>query len=293
MITVVLADDHAVVAEGLGALLKEKFTLLRTVYDGRALVAAAIELNPDVVVTDISMPLLNGLDAIRQIKSARPAANIIILTMHIEPDLAVQAFRAGASGYLLKTSAGEELVEAVRQVAQGRAYLTSLIAKDLISVLLEAKKESPAAGERLTGRQREVLQLIAEGRTMKEVASLLHISPRTAESHKYEIMNVLGAQNGAELVQHAIRMKLSEYLKRPMTAPANWESTELLEGQNRVLELIARGAPLPKILDLLLGVIQAQCRLALLDPSAGPRRDSRAARSGAGSSGGIHPQRRR
>ena len=208
MISVVLADDHAVVAEGLGALLKEKFTLLRTVYDGRALVAAVAELNPDVVVTDISMPLLNGLDAISQIKSASPAANIIILTMHIEPDLAVQAFRAGASGYLLKTSPGEELVEAVRQVAQGRAYLTSLIAKDLISVLLEAKKESPAGGEKLTGRQREVLQLIAEGRTMKEVASLLHISPRTAESHKYEIMNVLGAQNTAELVQHAIRMKL-------------------------------------------------------------------------------------
>jgi DNA-binding NarL/FixJ family response regulator len=208
MVTLVLADDHAVVAEGLGALLREKFTLLRTVHDGRALVAAAAELNPDVVVTDISMPLLNGLDAIRQIKSARPATNIIILTMHIEPDLAVQAFRAGALGYLLKASAGEELVEAVRQVAQGRAYLTSLIAKDLISVLLEAKKESPTAGERLTPRQREVLQLIAEGRTMKEVASLLHISPRTAESHKYEIMDVLGAQNTAELVQHAIRMKL-------------------------------------------------------------------------------------
>ncbi|PYT10698.1 MAG: DNA-binding response regulator [Acidobacteria bacterium] len=188
------------------ALLRDKFTLLRTVYDGRALVAAAAELNPDVVVTDIGMPLLNGLDAIRQIKSARPATKIIILTMHAEPDLAADAFRAGASGYLLKTSPGEELVEAVRQVAQGRAYLTSLIAKDLITVLLDAKKEP--TGEKLTGRQREVLQLIAEGRTMKEVASLLHISPRTAESHKYEIMEVLGAQNTAELVQHAIRMKL-------------------------------------------------------------------------------------
>src|SRR5579864_2370106 len=110
MISVVLADDHAVVAEGLGALLKEKFTLLKTVHDGRALVAAAAELNPDVVVTDISMPLLNGLDAIRQIRSARPTANVIVLTMHIEPDLAVQAFRAGASGYLLKVSPGDELV---------------------------------------------------------------------------------------------------------------------------------------------------------------------------------------
>ena len=208
MITVVLADDHAIVAEGLGALLREKFTLLKTVHDGRALVAAVEALNPDVVVTDIGMPLLNGLDAIRQIKSARPATHIIILTMHIEPDLAVQAFRAGASGYLLKTSSGEELVDAVQQVAQGRAYLTSLIAKDLISVLLEAKKESPADGERLTGRQREVLQLVAEGRTMKEVASLLNISPRTAESHKYEIMGLVGAKTTAELIQHAIRMKL-------------------------------------------------------------------------------------
>lgn len=208
MIRVLLADDHAMVAEGLGSLLKEKFALLRTVNDGRALVDSTLELNPDVVITDISMPVLNGLDAIRQIKANRPAVKIIVLTMHVDPDLAVQAFRAGASGYLLKASAGEELVEAVGQVAQGRAYLTSLIAKDLISVLLEAKKE-PSGGEaRLTARQREVLQLIAEGRTMKEVASLLHISPRTAESHKYEIMELLGARNTAELIQHAIRMKL-------------------------------------------------------------------------------------
>jgi DNA-binding NarL/FixJ family response regulator len=208
MITVVLADDHAVVAEGLAGLLRERYTLLKIVHDGRALVAAAKELNPDVVVTDIGMPLLNGLDAVRQIRAARPAINIIILTMHIEAELAVEAFRAGASGYLLKSSSGEELVEAVRQVAQGRAYLTSLIAKDLIGVLLEAKKDPPARGGRLTGRQREVLQLIAEGRTMKEVASQLNISPRTAESHKYEIMEVLGAHSAAELIRHAIRMKL-------------------------------------------------------------------------------------
>lgn len=207
MITVVLADDHAVVAQGLAALLKEDFTLLETVHDGRALVEAVTRLHPEVVVTDISMPILNGLDAIRQIKVARPKTGVIILTMHIEPDLAVEAFRAGASGYVLKTSPAEELVEAVRQVAQGRAYLTSLIAKDLISVLLEAKQEAPA-GEKLTGRQREVLQLIAEGRTMKEVATLLNISPRTAESHKYDIMDLLGAHSTAELVQHAIRMKL-------------------------------------------------------------------------------------
>jgi len=208
MITVVLADDHAVVAEGLAALLKEKFSLLRTVHDGRTLVAAAIELNPDVVVTDISMPLLNGLDAIRQIKAVRRATNVIVLTMHIEPDLAVEAFRAGASGYVLKASAGYELVEAIRQVAEGRSYLTCLITKDLISVLLEARRDSAQETQKLTGRQREVLQLIAEGRTMKEVATLLTISSRTAESHKYEIMNLLGAKNTAELIQCAIRMKM-------------------------------------------------------------------------------------
>jgi len=208
MITVVLADDHAVVAEGLAALLKEKFSLLRTVHDGRTLVAAAIELNPDVVVTDISMPLLNGLDAIRQIKAVRRATNVIVLTMHIEPDLAVEAFRAGASGYVLKASAGDELVEAIRQVAEGRSYLTCLITKDLISVLLEARRDSAQETQKLTGRQREVLQLIAEGRTMKEVATLLTISSRTAESHKYEIMNLLGAKNTAELIQCAIRMKM-------------------------------------------------------------------------------------
>ena len=208
MITVILADDHAVVAEGLASLLRDKFRLLRTVHDGRALVAASLELNPDVVITDIGMPLLNGLDAIRQIKSGRPSTHIIVLTMHIEPELAAQAFRAGASGYLLKTSLGSELVEAVREVAQGRAFLTSLIAKDLISVLLDGKKEPTSEQGSLTPRQREVLQLIAEGRTMKEVAALLNISPRTAEAHKYEIMEQLGAHSVAELVQHAIRMKL-------------------------------------------------------------------------------------
>jgi DNA-binding NarL/FixJ family response regulator len=213
MIRVVLADDHAVVAEGLATLLQNTFTLLKTVHDGRALVAAAAELNPDVVVTDISMPLLNGLDAIRQIKSNRPATKVIILTMYAEPDLAADAFRAGASGYVLKTSPGDELIEAVRQVAQGRVYLTSLIAKDLLTVLLEARKESPR--EKLTPRQREVLQLVAEGRTMKEVASLLHISPRTAESHKYEIMEALGVKSAAELVQQAIRLKLVRLERSP------------------------------------------------------------------------------
>ena len=207
-ITVLLADDHAVVVEGLASLLRESFTLVGCVQDGRELLAASESLRPDVIVTDVSMPVLNGLDAIRQIKSTRPEAKIIVLTMHADPDLAVQAFRAGATGYVLKTSPGEELLSAIRIVAQGRVFLTSLIAKDLIEVLLESRQEPKAAGSSLTPRQREVLQLIAEGRTMKEIANVLGISPRTAESHKYEMMQLLGTTTTAGLVQHAIRMKL-------------------------------------------------------------------------------------
>jgi DNA-binding NarL/FixJ family response regulator len=208
MISVLLADDHAIVAEGLAALLRTSFQLLGVVNDGRALVNAALELHPDVIVTDITMPSLNGLDAIREIKRSRPEQRLIVLTMHSEPDLAVQCFRSGASGYLLKTSPGEELIDAIRQVARGRVYLTPLIAKDFISILLEAQKTSSAEDDILTPRQREILQLIAEGRTMKEIASLLHISQRTAESHKYEMMQTLGLETTAALIQYAIRIKL-------------------------------------------------------------------------------------
>jgi len=204
---VLLADDHTVVAEGLQSLLKDTFDLVGVVHDGRALVEGVEKLRPDVVVTDISMPLLNGLDAIQQIRARHPETKIIVLTMHGETQLAVDAFRKGASGYLLKVSPGEELVTAITQVAQGRSYITSLLAKDLIAVLLEARGEDKGVIP-LTPRQREVLQLIAEGRTMKEVASILHISPRTAESHKYEIMQTLGVENTAQLVQYAIRLKL-------------------------------------------------------------------------------------
>jgi len=205
---VLLAEDHTVVAEGLQALLKDSFELVGVVHDGRALLEAAERLHPDVILTDISMPLLNGLDAIRQIRSRRPDAKIIVLTMHGETSLAAEAFRAGVSGYLLKVSPGEELINAIREVAQGRSYVTTLLAKDLIALLIEAGSPPRGGSVPLTPRQREVLQLIAEGRTMKEAASILNISPRTAESHKYEIMRVLGVQTVADLIQHAIRLKL-------------------------------------------------------------------------------------
>jgi DNA-binding NarL/FixJ family response regulator len=208
LIRVLLADDHAMFVQALQALLKNSFDLVGTVYDGRALLKSVQELRPDVVVTDLSMPMLNGLDAIRQIKSISNDTRIIMLTMHAEPQLAVEAFRAGAVGYLLKTSSGEELVTAIREAHNGRVYLTPLIAKDLIDVLIEAKTPDASPAATLTPRQREVLQLIAEGRTMKEIASILQISPRTAESHKYEMMDVLGLSTTAELIQYAIRLKL-------------------------------------------------------------------------------------
>ena len=204
---VLLADDHTLVAEALKSLLAEPFDLVGVVHDGRALVEAAEKLRPDVIVTDISMPLLNGLEAVRQLRERQPETRIIVLTMHRDTHLAASAFRAGVSGYLLKISPSEELVKAIREVAQGRSYVTTLLAKDLINLLMDpaTTRENEAP---LTARQREVLQLIAEGRTMKEVAGLLNISPRTAESHKYDIMQALSVRTTAELVQCAVRMKL-------------------------------------------------------------------------------------
>lgn len=203
---VLLADDHAVVAQALESLLKDTFELTGVVHDGHALLAAVEELRPDVVVTDISMPLLNGLEAVRQIRARFPGVRVVVLTMHRETQLAADAFRAGASGYVLKVCPGEELITAIREVALGRAYVTTLVAKDLITLLMENGGE--AQGSALTPRQREVLQLVAEGRTMKEVASILKISTRTAESHKYEIMKALGVDTTAALILYAVRAKM-------------------------------------------------------------------------------------
>ncbi|HEY6403647.1 MAG TPA: response regulator transcription factor [Blastocatellia bacterium] len=204
---VLLADDHTIVAEGLRSLLEDEFELVGAVRDGRALLEAARKLNPEVIVADISMPLLNGLDAARQLKRDGVAAKIIFLTMHSEAQLAAEAFRAGASGYLLKSSAGEELIAAIHEVVKGRAYVTPLITKDVLNFLMAARQpDQPSI--KLTPRQREVLQLVAEGRTMKEIASILNISTRTVESHKYEMMEALGVQTNAELVQYAIKIGL-------------------------------------------------------------------------------------
>jgi len=198
---VLLADDHAIVAQGLEALLKDTFELTGVVGDGKALIEAAEASRPDVIVTDISMPAMNGLDAAREVRRRGIPSRVIFLTMHMEPQLAAAAFAAGASGYLLKQSAGEELVTAIEEVARGKRYLTPLIPQDALD----------EAGERtatLTRRQSEVLQLIAAGFTMKETAARLNISSRTAESHKYDIMDALGVKTTPELIHHAVRLGL-------------------------------------------------------------------------------------
>jgi DNA-binding NarL/FixJ family response regulator len=154
------------------------------------------------------MPLLNGLDAIKQIRTISPETKTIILTMHSEPDLAVAAFKAGASGYLLKTSDEKELEAAIRDVMAGRTYVTSMVTGDVLGLLMKARETPPDNAISLSSRQREVLQLIAEGRTMKEVATILNISQRTAESHKYDMMETLGVKTTADLIRYAIKLKL-------------------------------------------------------------------------------------
>ena len=202
---VLLADDHAIVAEGLATLLKDHFDLLETVGDGSALIDAARKLRPDVIVTDIAMPVLSGLEALRRLKATRNEAKVIFLTMHADAQLATEAFRAGASGYVLKQSAGEELIAAIQEVLKGRTYLTPLITKNVIANLTES---TPPTGK-LTPRQREVLRLIADGRRMKEIGAILELSTRTVESHKYEMMRALGVESTAELVRYAIQIGLA------------------------------------------------------------------------------------
>jgi DNA-binding NarL/FixJ family response regulator len=193
------------VAQGLASLLRDDFDLVGTVGDGAALLDAAQRLRPDVIVADMAMPVMDGLEALHQLTVARLNAKIIFLTMHADAQLATKALRAGASGYVLKHSAGEELITAIQEVLQGRTYLTPRIAQDVITSLMAP--EQPAAVT-LTPRQREVLRLIAEGRRMKEIAATLQLSTRTVETHKYDIMRALGVQSTAELVRYAIHLGL-------------------------------------------------------------------------------------
>ena len=202
---VLLADDHKIVLEGLRGLLEPEFELVGCVEDGRALVHAAAELRPDVVVADISMPLLNGIEAVRQIVKTRLPCKVVFLTMHADATYAARAFEAGASAFVLKHSAPAELVTAIKEVLKGNTYVTPSIAPELAANSKLGNHMSRDLDELLTGRQLQVLQLLAEGHSAKQVASILNISARTAEFHKYRLMEELGIHSNAELVQYAIR----------------------------------------------------------------------------------------
>jgi len=203
-----IADDHTFVADACKKLLEPEFDVVATVGDGRALVKIAATLRPQVILVDIAMPLLNGLDAGYQVKQLLDSVKLVFLTMNTDPALAAEAFRRGASGYLLKTSSASELIVAIRQVLNGRSYLSPAIAKEAVNFLLHQDKESIEEEDPLTERQREVLQLLTEGKTMKQVACVLNVSTSTVAFHKLRIKEILHARTDADLVQHAIKTHL-------------------------------------------------------------------------------------
>jgi DNA-binding NarL/FixJ family response regulator len=205
---ILLADDHVIIIEGLRRLLEDQFELVGAVTNGMRLIEEARSQKPDVILLDISMPLLNGLDAARVLQDEKTKSKLIFLTMHTDLFFVQEAFRVGASGYLLKQSAGDELISAIHQVLQGRTYISPLVAGDLIPLIIESKNNPAQNNTVLTRRQRHVLQLITEGKSMKEISLLLDISVRTVESHKYEMMQNLGIHSNAELIQYAIKMGL-------------------------------------------------------------------------------------
>jgi DNA-binding NarL/FixJ family response regulator len=196
-----MADDHLILLDAFKSLLEPEFEIIGSVTDGRTLLDEFARLHPDVVVLDIAMPLLNGLDAGRQLKAQRQSVKLIYLTMNPDPELASEALRLGASGYVLKSSAARELKQAIREALRGRSYITPLITRDVVGSLIQQRHQRPE----LTMRQREVLQLLAEGRSMKEAAAILDLTPRTVAFHKYRMMEQLHLKTSAELVQFAVK----------------------------------------------------------------------------------------
>ena len=206
---ILIADDHNLMAELCKNLLEPEFEVVGTIDNGRSLVRTATELKPDVIVVDIAMPILNGLDAGQQVKQLLSNVKIVFLTMTADSEVAAEAFRRGASAYLLKTCAATELIAAVRDVLRGKTYLSPRISWDSVHFCRRQDKALVGEPERLTERQREVLQLLAEGRVMKEVGGILNLTTRTVAFHKYRIMEVLGAKNNADLVKYAVRNHLT------------------------------------------------------------------------------------
>ena len=202
---ILLADDHVIVLDGLRRILEHEYEIVGSVQNGRELLPAARRLHPDVIIIDISMPLMNGLEAARRLKQAKLGAKIIFLTMHADVDFAVEAFRVGAAGYVLKHDAEEELAKAIRAVLDGEIYVTPRIEKKVLHMLGNGASGLDQISWKLTRREREVLQLVAEGRRMAEVAGILDVSTRTVEFHKYNLMSKLQLDTTAELTKYAIR----------------------------------------------------------------------------------------
>ncbi|MBI5578884.1 MAG: response regulator transcription factor [Deltaproteobacteria bacterium] len=205
-----IADDHKIFTEGLKRLLNADFDIAGVVEDGRELVAAAEKLRPDLIVADISMPMLNGIEAVRQIKKVHPETKVVFLTMHPDVAYAVSAFKEGAAGYVLKNSAPDELITAIREGLKGRTYVTPLIAGKLLNSYQSGCQSGADTVICLSSRQREVLQLLAESHSVKEIAAILNISTKTVEYHKYRMMEDLGIKSAAELIRYAVKQGITE-----------------------------------------------------------------------------------
>ena len=205
---ILIADDHQLLADACKSLLEPEFQVVGVVTDGRRLIAAAAELKPDIIILDIYMPHLNGLDAGSQVKQKLPGVKLVFLTMTMEAEVAAEAFRRGASAYVLKQSAGDELVLAIRKVNQGASYLSPLIAKETVMYLLN-QGENFSEEKHITKRQSEILQLLAEGMSMKEVANIIDIKPGTVAFHKYRMMETLNVKTNAELLEYAIKRHMT------------------------------------------------------------------------------------
>jgi DNA-binding NarL/FixJ family response regulator len=205
---ILLADDHVLVTDALKSMLEPAYDVVGTASDGRSLLEMTEKLQPDLIVVDVGMPQLNGLDATRQIKRLLPRVKVIIVTMNEDSDLVGEAFRAGASGYLLKHSAAHELLQAMQEVLKGASYLSPRITGGAVSALLRGTDAGSEKARELTTRQREVIQLLAEGRSMKEIADILTISLRTVAAHKYRVMEMLEIKTNAELYHYAVKHRI-------------------------------------------------------------------------------------
>jgi DNA-binding NarL/FixJ family response regulator len=204
---IIFADDHTILIEALKNLVEPEFEVVALCSDGRELIKAAAELNPSLIVLDIGMPTMNGLSAGQRLKQILPTVKLVYLTMNQDPDMASEAFRLGASAYLLKTSAGSELIGALREVLRGGSYVSPLMTEGMVGSFIQNFKQRKTANQ-LTLRQKEVLQLLAEGRSMKEAAFILDVSPRTVAFHKYTMMDHLNIRSSAELIEYAMKSAL-------------------------------------------------------------------------------------